>query len=609
MVRDDEKLNNIKLVQNIPEFELEYSKDKDKFNHKTYASTIAQVIEHNAAPLTIGLLGPWGSGKSTILNILMKNLGKNKCRFIYFNAWKYSSDSFRRQFIIECIDGLMVDKKLKEKEKLKFKRRLLSEVKTEILSIGDILKNIKRDAATFLQILLCSFILIAVVVVGIVMKNNLFAFSSILMAIIMLILTKHIPQLIQLNVPSDPQLVLPEQFEAEFARLIDKYSQSTEKLVFIVDDIDRCPSHMIMDILDAVKNFLAPSRKGQDSTIYSKCYFVVAMDDKAVVSILKEERGENYENEEVLKFFDVIIKLHPLRVGDLIDFSKGVAKETGLPVDVINIAIYGGFDTPRKIKHFLNTFSVTYYNAKLRYMDNTFPFEPQEIAEALAKILVIEISFPERFDELLLNPTLIEKWENEADILLQGLTEKRESILKDHDFLKFLWATKDIRLHDIDAMLHLKLPVWATNLQEYSFLKSLILQRDIEEIKKIAIDIKTDDRKESIVETLREMLDFVPPGIFLTNILFSGLAIYQIIDFPQKIRSIYADLLLRNMFRYRKILKFDPSLIFELTKYVRCKDEREKEIIRLGINDINQDSDASNIAKFISILYQKEDIQ
>src|SRR5439155_795588 len=76
----------------------------DAFNHEAYARAILKILIQNKPPLSIGLFGPWGIGKSTIVSILFKLIAQEsgkKLKPIYFNAWKYSGDSFRRQFLIE----------------------------------------------------------------------------------------------------------------------------------------------------------------------------------------------------------------------------------------------------------------------------------------------------------------------------------------------------------------------------------------------------------------------------------------------------------------------------------------------------------------------------
>ena len=74
---------------------------EEKFGHETYAKTILKIIEDNPKPMTIGLLGGWGTGKSSIMNILKNKINSNqKICVVLFNAWKHKGDSFRRQLLI-----------------------------------------------------------------------------------------------------------------------------------------------------------------------------------------------------------------------------------------------------------------------------------------------------------------------------------------------------------------------------------------------------------------------------------------------------------------------------------------------------------------------------
>jgi hypothetical protein len=48
-------------------------------------------IQSGNLPYTVGVFGGWGSGKTTFLALLAKQLEKlSRCRIIYFNAWKYA---------------------------------------------------------------------------------------------------------------------------------------------------------------------------------------------------------------------------------------------------------------------------------------------------------------------------------------------------------------------------------------------------------------------------------------------------------------------------------------------------------------------------------------
>ncbi|QDE39862.1 hypothetical protein FIV34_11895 [Luteibacter pinisoli] len=78
---------------------------KDSFGgaHRRIASLIAHNIVSNDTIKVVGLLGPWGSGKSTVVALLGRRLhrakGRHHCEVFTFDAWMHQSDAPRRSFI------------------------------------------------------------------------------------------------------------------------------------------------------------------------------------------------------------------------------------------------------------------------------------------------------------------------------------------------------------------------------------------------------------------------------------------------------------------------------------------------------------------------------
>src|SRR5262249_35065305 len=50
--------------------------DEDLLNYNSYARSISQFINHRNTrpPLTVGILAPWGKGKTTLMRLIQKNL-------------------------------------------------------------------------------------------------------------------------------------------------------------------------------------------------------------------------------------------------------------------------------------------------------------------------------------------------------------------------------------------------------------------------------------------------------------------------------------------------------------------------------------------------------
>lgn len=99
----------------------------DKFSRVDYVNSIANHIKNNKTKdcTIIGINGAWGTGKTSILNLLKKELQKHFFYTEEFNPWRYKTES---QMLIKLFEkihlGSKSDKKLKDSVKELGKRLL-----------------------------------------------------------------------------------------------------------------------------------------------------------------------------------------------------------------------------------------------------------------------------------------------------------------------------------------------------------------------------------------------------------------------------------------------------------------------------------------------------
>jgi predicted KAP-like P-loop ATPase len=68
--------------------------DEDRLNREPFARRIAQALERpSKTSLTIGMLGEWGSGKSSVYNMVKEICGSSKYLFIDFKPWYFGQDN------------------------------------------------------------------------------------------------------------------------------------------------------------------------------------------------------------------------------------------------------------------------------------------------------------------------------------------------------------------------------------------------------------------------------------------------------------------------------------------------------------------------------------
>ena len=91
-----------------PDVEI-FDKNDDVLNRNEFANLLAKSIEdyNHEDSLTIGIMGSWGSGKSSLINLIENNLKKEKFIVIRFNPWFFSNqDNLYLQFFKLIISNL-----------------------------------------------------------------------------------------------------------------------------------------------------------------------------------------------------------------------------------------------------------------------------------------------------------------------------------------------------------------------------------------------------------------------------------------------------------------------------------------------------------------------
>ena len=257
---------------------------QDFLKTSSYSKALREVINNAPADVafTIGLFGEWGSGKSSIVKTVEEELSKaKKIKFVVYDAWKYSNDSFRRMFLLKLQQELGFDRTEKFES---FYRNKTSDVAVDrkvdwkyiiitalILLAGMALVNIIPDAKDETKIT----IVLVITFLGILVNILGRAFSDYKV-------TVH-----------EPMIFAPEQFEECFNEMIPKvfennvidklskwisgqsYVSGLEKLVIVIDNIDRCPKDKAYDMITNIKSFLSTQKK---------VIFLIPVDDDSQTS-------------------------------------------------------------------------------------------------------------------------------------------------------------------------------------------------------------------------------------------------------------------------------------------------------------------------------------
>ena len=232
--------------------------NKDFLGFKVHADLIKSVITNESIlPVSVGVFGDWGSGKSSIMKMLEQELNAGEqedTACLYFNGWAFEGYDDAKAALIEDI---LV--KLKENEK--FGNKIKDEVTTLLKSVNwlragaFLMKNVAKPA------LLAYATGGASLIVDVVDKAKDF-FGNV--TEIPAELIKKIDSDEGKGVISELKGIIKKEgfdiptvvrkFRVDFEKTIDK--TGLKSLVILIDDLDRCNPERIIDNLEAIKLFL-----------------------------------------------------------------------------------------------------------------------------------------------------------------------------------------------------------------------------------------------------------------------------------------------------------------------------------------------------------------
>ena len=411
--------------------------DKDFLGFDVHANLIKELIkDEKMLPLTIGLFGDWGSGKSSILEVLKKDLEEDsKTACLYFNGWVFEGYDDAKAALLKTI--------LKEFEnEKKFGAEIKDDIKKLFKSVnwmrvvGFSIKNIALpDTAAFMT---GGLSVIPQLVSG--LKEAAQNPTDLVDKIKGSDTEGFLKQFVKETDDSDKFDVV-RKFRDDFENLLIK--SKIDKLVILIDDLDRCLPDRIIDNLEAIKLFLNVKNTafviGADPRIVRHAidyrYKDKMVDENAEYSNdrivndylekliqipytlpkLSDSEVETYitllfcENDLSSDDFNKVLaafkKFREEERYSVFDFAKvkdavGSASKTekleqnvsliAKLSPIISESLYGN---PRQIKRFLNTFML---RKKLATVAHIKDFRD----DILAKLMVLEYAEPKLFEIL-----------------------------------------------------------------------------------------------------------------------------------------------------------------------------------------------------------------
>ncbi|HMR99973.1 MAG TPA: SUMF1/EgtB/PvdO family nonheme iron enzyme [Anaerolineales bacterium] len=366
--------------------------ERDALDFTPYVETLADIIQTGNTPLTIGVFGGWGSGKTSLMR-MVKNQLPDDFTIAWFDAWKYDKEeTLWRAFLLNVL--FAVEQKSGETEELKTLKTMLYRglelEKTGGVTI-DLAKLGAKVAEGAIQIGL-SFIPPLATLADMAKELQKSGKGSIEGGFESAIQRERTKIYVE-------QVRSLEQFQEKFATLIKSYI-SPQRLVVFVDDLDRCLPEKAIQVLEAIKLFLD----------VQNCVFVLGIDQDVIargiemkykdVKDKKDSDGRPHFTIEGIKYLEKIIQLPfqipPVIQDDMGKFVEGLSGEWAHE-DCHKVFAEGLGDNPRNIKRTVNTFLMLSKLAEKRKEKLKDAIKPIR----LAKVVAIQAAHPDLFNLLL----------------------------------------------------------------------------------------------------------------------------------------------------------------------------------------------------------------
>lgn len=376
-------------------------------------TAVEAVLDDDLDPISLGISGPWGSGKSTVLKLIKAELASRvavseneskadkRILLVETDPWRYDPDvGAKGSLILEVLNALKA-----EVEKHNGVHKEVEGALKKLTKRVSWVKALKLAARTSITLQLPGI-------------DDLTSLVS------------------EGDVEGDPEPRNLDEFRRDFAGLLaDKQLSHLRRVVVLVDDLDRCLPDSVVDTLETMRLFLS----------VPKMSFIIAADEDRVADSLRkrypEDHGSDYDAEEparlylhkivqttlrlpALSRFDteaylLLLLLQPSVDDQLTEtqFAQIVNRCTELRIagqTIDSIKIPKGLDlatemqfasrltpilyeklrgSPRRVKRFLNDLNIRSSIAERRGIKLDVP--------VFAKLMVLELLLKEEFDRVL----------------------------------------------------------------------------------------------------------------------------------------------------------------------------------------------------------------
>lgn len=347
-----------------------------------YIESLSEFILSCDTPMTISIQGDWGSGKTSVMNMIKEQI-EDKVIPVWFNTWQFSQFQMHNELSLSLISYFVEE--LDDRD-YGIKKK-----------INGVLKGLGKMA-----IAVVAEQTLGETVAGKIADSQSEVLDS----------AKALK-----NLKTELQKIVQDKIK----------NSDKDRIVVFLDDLDRLSPEKAVELLEVLKNFLD----------VEQCVFILAVDYSVVVQGIKKKFNTDMLDEKGRSFFDKIIQLPfnmPVAQYNTEMYCENLLNRINIEYEQKDINTYIGLATysvgfnPRGLKRIFNLFQLLSIVAKKQaFLDSEYTTKAEK-NRMLFSILCLQTAFEPVYNFLVNN---LDDLSNDFFKLLMD----QEALEKDEQFI------------------------------------------------------------------------------------------------------------------------------------------------------------------------------
>ena len=286
---------------------------QDLFHIQTYIEGLSTFIKECATPMTISIQGDWGSGKTSMMNMIKEEISDTVYP-IWFNTWQFSQFDMGNSLIFSMMEVML--------DKLGCEPKMISKLMNGLAGFARKTVKVVTDTAVSGA-------------AADMMEELMTPDNS----------TNYAREILELK--DKFQNAVNDKIKAE----------NKNRVVVFVDDLDRLQPEKAVELLEVLKLFLE----------CKDCVFIIAVDYDVVARGIRQKYGLDVSEEKGKSFFDKIIQLPfkvPIAQYDIKNYVSTSLANMNIVVSDADIDLFVHLIqtsiglNPRSMKRLFNTYQL-----------------------------------------------------------------------------------------------------------------------------------------------------------------------------------------------------------------------------------------------------------